>query len=147
MNKPRPLAWKLIEKRYIKKGKTTKIAVLPIPNTGLPEELTNKNKAVVLKIRAGRPVNLQMTENGISGEWCFNHNPITKLCSFPWHAILFVQSPIEEDAYILTTYSSLVMMMEDGSTNIFNTEEIDEASRGIKNHKDSPLKPELRIIR
>lgn len=86
----RPLAQKLIEDQYIKRGNTVRILVIPAIGSNLPEYLIEKGEPVGLDLLSNRPINLKMNENGIEADLCFNGPPVT--CLISWSHILGVIS-------------------------------------------------------
>ena len=87
----RTLAHQLVEKRYVELGETTRIVVLPLTETGLPQHLVDPGQPVPLDLLAGRPVNLVLDEEGLSADLCFQGPPVR--CRFPWEAVIAVQDP------------------------------------------------------
>ena len=105
------LAQALIERRYLEQGRTTRVVVLPLPHSGLPEELIEAGQPVSLDILSGRPVNLHLDREGLAVDLCFTGPPVR--CSFPWEAVVAAQSPTDD--LIQTLVVTVASVMEDGS--------------------------------
>lgn len=107
----RTMARALITRRYVEQGNTTRIVVLPLAESGLPQSLVETGHPVPIDLLAGRPVNLDMDEEGLSADLCFAGPPVR--CNFPWEAILAVQSP--QGDIVQTLVVTIAMVMEDES--------------------------------
>lgn len=90
----RTLAHAMILRRYVERGETTRIVVLPVPDCGLPQRLVDAGQPVPLDILAGRPTNLLLDDDGVSVDLCFG-GPAVR-CRFPWEAVMAVQGLEEE---------------------------------------------------
>lgn len=90
----RTLAHALIHRRYVERGETTRIVVLPVPGCGLPQRLVDAAQPVPLDLLAGRPTNLVLDDDGISVDLCFG-GPAAR-CRFPWEAVMAVQGAEDE---------------------------------------------------
>jgi hypothetical protein len=107
----RTLAHALIQRRYVEKGMTTRFITLPIPDSGLPQTLVQAGQPVTLDILAGRPVNLELSDAGLSVDLCFSGPP--QRCQLPWQAILATQD-LSGDL-VQTTVVTVATVMEDNS--------------------------------
>ena len=107
----RTLAHALIQRRYVEKGMTTRFITLPIPDSGLPQSLVEAGQPVTLDILAGRPVNLELSDAGLSVDLCFD-GP-SQRCQLPWEALLAVQDL--SDDLVQTTVVTVATIMENGA--------------------------------
>lgn len=107
----RTLAHALIHRRYIEKGLTTRFITLPLPESGLPQNIVQEGQPVTLDILAGRPVNLELEQQGMSVDLCFDGPPVR--CTFPWQAVLATQDASGE--LVQTTVVTVATVMEDNS--------------------------------
>jgi hypothetical protein len=114
----RTLAHALIQRRYVERGETTRIVVLPVPDCGLPQRLVDGGQPVPLDILAGRPTNLVLDDDGISVDLCFG-GPAVR-CRFPWEAVMAVQGADDADVdvsgkLLQTLVVTVATVMEDHS--------------------------------
>ncbi len=107
----RTKAHALIQRRYIEKGNTTRIVVLPLIDSGLPEELVHAGQPIPLDLLAGRPVNLALYETSLEADLCFGGSPIR--CTFPWTAVIAAQDEWGNLEQTLTM--TVAVRMEDDS--------------------------------
>jgi hypothetical protein len=111
MSSVRTLAESLIRRRYIDRGDTTKIIVVPVPGCGLPDQFIEAGIPVPIDLLAGRPINIDMDNDGIGVDLCFNGPPAR--CRFPWWSVLLVQDVSGKP--VQTQVVTVAMVMEDGS--------------------------------
>lgn len=105
------MAQALIERRYVQQGRTTRVVVLPLPDSGMPQELVEAGQPVPLDLLSGRPVNLELDEQGLEANLCFAGPPVR--CSFPWEAVIAAQDLSDE--LVQTLVVTVAAVMEDGS--------------------------------
>lgn len=108
----RPKARALIQRRYVERGATTRIVVAPMPGSGLPGDLIEKALPVPLDLLTGRPVNLELSDEGLEADLCFGGPPVR--CTLPWSAVLAVQEDAGEELE-QTLVVTLALRMEDDS--------------------------------
>ncbi len=114
-----PLAHRLIRQRYLERGATTRIVVLPLPGSGLPPALVEAGKPIPLDLLAGRPVNLELDDQGLSADLCFAGPPVR--CRLPWSAVAAVQGADGELVETMTL--AVALIMEDGSLSLAQLDE------------------------
>ena len=107
----RTLAHSLVERRYVEQGKTTRIVVVPHRESGLPDSLIEAAQPVPLDLLAGRPVNLELDDQGLSADICFAGPPVR--CSFPWESVVAVQDG--SGSLVQTLIVTVATVMEDRS--------------------------------
>jgi len=112
------LARNLIHDRYVEKGETTRIVVLPLPQSGLPSQLVEAKQPVPLDLLADRPVNLQLTDEGMAADLCFAGPP--QRCYFPWETVIAVQDSTGE--LIQTVVVAMALVMEDNSLTLLSSD-------------------------
>lgn len=110
----------LVQRRYVDRGKTTRIVVLPAPGTGLPAGLLEGGRPVPLDLLAGRPVNLHLDDEGMSVDLCFDGPPTR--CTLPWATVVAVQSE-ESEELVQTLAVTVAVRMEDDSLRPVGTAE------------------------
>lgn len=135
-----PLALELIRVRYVENRATTRVVVAPLPGSGLPAALVEAGQPVMLDLLAGRPVNLELDETGLSADLCFTGPPVR--CRFPWTAVLAVQTP--EGTLAQTLVVTMSMVMEDGSLIDLPGEPNKSATTPARTED---TKPRLRLVR
>jgi hypothetical protein len=109
-----PLARKLIQQRYLDRGTSTRMVVLPLPGCGLPEGLVDAAQPVTLDLLVGRPVNLELDDESLWADLCFSGPPVR--CCFPWSGIAAVQGP--DDTLVETLAVAIAVVMEDGGLSL-----------------------------
>jgi len=105
----RTKAHAIIQRRYVEQGNTTRFVVLPLPGGGLPADLVDGAQPVTLDLLAGRPVNLELDDEGLSADLCFGGPPTR--CSFPWESVVAVQD--SSGQLVPTLVVTVAMVMED----------------------------------
>jgi stringent starvation protein B len=126
----RTLAHALIHGRYVERGETTRIVVVPMADSGLPQQLVEAATPVPLDILAGRPTNLELGDAGLSVDLCFSGPPVR--CSFPWEAVVAVQGPGDGGgvALVQTLVVTVATVMEDHTLRPASTDRYAGAADG-----------------
>jgi len=104
-------AQSLITLRYVERGETTRIVVLPTERSGVPKAHVDAGKPLPLDLLAGRPINLELDDDGLSAELCFEGPPIR--CEFPWASVVAVQG--DDGSLVPTVVVTMAVKMEDES--------------------------------
>lgn len=107
----RPLAQAQVQQRFVERGETTRIVVMPLPDSGLPMHLIEAGQPVPLDLLAGKPVRLELDETGLAADLCFQGPPVR--CTFPWESVIAVQDTT--GSLIQTLVVTVAMVMEDRS--------------------------------
>jgi hypothetical protein len=136
----RTLAHALIQKRFVEKGDTTRLIVLPVPESGLPDTLVEAGQPVTLDLLSGRPVNLTLGEKGLEADLCFAGPPVH--CTFPWEAVLATQDT--SGTLVQTMVVTIATVMEDSSLQA--TEPMaEETASMVSNPSTTP--PKMALIK
>lgn len=107
----RTLAHALVQQRFVDRGETTRIVVMPLPDSGLPNHLIKAGQPVPLDLLAGKPVHLELDDIELGADLCFQGPPIR--CTFPWESVIAVQD--KSGTLIQTLVVTVATVMEDKS--------------------------------